>query len=57
MKTTIAILIALACARLAAEDFTTIEGKKYEGVTVSRVEPDGLMVVTDSGIAKIPFAR
>ena len=55
MKTTIAILIALACARLAAEDFTTIEGKKYEGVTISRVEPDGLMVVTDSGIAKIRF--
>ena len=50
-------LIVLACARLSAEDFTTIEGKKYEGVTVSRVEPDGLMVVTDSGIAKIPFAR
>ena len=55
MKTTIAILIALACARLSAEDFTTVEGKKYEGVTISRVEPDGLMVVTDSGIAKIPF--
>ena len=48
---------ALACVRLSAEDFTTIEGKKYEGVTISRVEPDGLMIMTDSGIEKIAFGR
>lgn len=57
MKTTLVILVALMCARLSAENFTTIEGKKYERVTISRVEPDGLMVVTDSGIAKIPFVQ
>jgi len=31
-------------------------GDEYEKLTVSRVEPDGLMVETDTGIRKIPFA-
>ena len=56
MKTTTAILVALTCGRLSAEDFTTTDGRKFRGVTVSRVEPDGVTVVTDSGITKIWFA-
>ena len=43
--------------RVFAEDFTTIDGKKLEGVTVTRVEPDGIVVMTDSGIEKVAFAR
>lgn len=45
----------LLCVVAAAEDFTTLSGEQYKGVEVSRVEADGLVVMTDSGIAKIPF--
>jgi len=56
MKSFITIgLIFLATALVYADDITTIEGTKYVNVTISRTEPDGLVVVTDSGIEKIPF--
>lgn len=38
-----------------ADDITTTDGKRYENVSVSRVEPDGLVVVGESGILKLPF--
>ncbi len=41
---------------LLADDFKLSDGKEYKGVTVTRVEPDGIMVMTDSGIEKLPFA-
>lgn len=40
-----------------AEDFKTIEGKEYKGVTVSRVEPDGIVLTTKSGISKVYFVE
>jgi ribosomal protein S1 len=40
---------------LSAHDFKTLEGKEYRDVTITRVDPDGLIVETDSGIEKIPF--
>jgi len=40
--------------RLGMEIVTTT-GKKYENVTISRIEPDGLMVMTDAGVEKVPF--
>jgi len=49
-----AALFALALSALA-DDFKLTDGREYKGVTVSRAEPDGLVVVTDSGIEKIPF--
>ena len=58
MKTALACLIILsACVSAFADDFTTTDGKKFEGVTVTRIEADGIMVMTDSGIAKIFFAK
>lgn len=58
MKIALACLIFLsASVSVFAEDFTTTDGKKFEGVTVTRIEADGIMVMTDSGIAKIFFAR
>src|SRR5688572_6961451 len=50
-----AIGLLLMCVGAAGEDFTTLSGEQYKGVEVSRVEPDGLVVMTDSGIAKVPF--
>jgi hypothetical protein len=36
-----------------AEDFKTINGKEYKDAAVSRVEPDGIVLKTKSGIIKI----
>jgi site-specific DNA-cytosine methylase len=38
-----------------ADDFKTNAGKEYKNVTVSRVEPDGIVVKTKSGITKVYF--
>jgi hypothetical protein len=40
-----------------AEDFKTIDGQEYKDATVSRVEPDGIVLTTGSGIAKIYFVE
>jgi len=38
-----------------AEDFKTLNGKEYKDATVSRVEPDGIVVTTKSGSSKLYF--
>jgi hypothetical protein len=40
-----------------ADDFKTLAGKEYKDVTVSRVEPDGIVVTSKSGISKIYFTE
>jgi hypothetical protein len=40
-----------------AEDFKTIDGKEYKNVTVSRVEPDGIVLISKSGISKVYFTE
>jgi thioredoxin 1 len=40
-----------------ADDFKTVEGKEYKNATVSRVEPDGIVLKSKSGISKIYFAE
>ena len=47
----------LASTQPSGEDLTTINGKKYKGVTISSIEPDCLVVVTDSGIERINFVN
>lgn len=55
---TIAILATLCAALFAlADDFKTINGKEYKDATVTRVEPDGILVKTKTGIAKLYFAE
>ena len=49
-----AVLLAFAAS---ADDFRTIDGKEYKNVTVSRVEPDGIVLVTSSGISKVYFTE
>ena len=36
-------------------DITTVDGKEYKNVTITKVEPNGITITTDSGIEKIPF--
>lgn len=40
-----------------AEDFKTINGKEYKDATVSRVEPDGIVLKTKSGVSKVHFTE
>jgi len=40
-----------------AEDFKLVSGKEYKNVTVSRVEPDGVVLRTKSGISKVYFVE
>ena len=56
-KTTIAILAMLSVSLALADDFKTNDGKEYKDATVTRAEPDGIVVKTKSGISKIYFAE
>jgi hypothetical protein len=53
-----ATLVMLAVLQIAlADDFKTIDGKEYKNVTVSRVEADGIVIKTKTGLSKIYFAE
>jgi len=56
VKTIACVIIGLASVALA-EDFKTLDGKEYKDVTVRRVEPDGIVVATKSGISKLYFTE
>src|SRR5436190_787145 len=52
------LLLVVGFASLAfAEDFKAVNGKEYKDATVSRVEPDGIVLKTKSGITKIYFSE
>lgn len=40
-----------------ADDFKTTNGKEYKNATVTRVEPDGIVVKSKSGISKLYFTE
>ena len=51
-----ATVLALAVLQFAlADDFKTINGKEYKNAEVSRVEADGIVIRTKTGISKIYF--
>ena len=53
-----ATVLALAVLQFAlADDFKTINGKEYKNVTVSRVEADGIVITSKTGISKIYFVE
>jgi hypothetical protein len=57
-QNTIIAVIATLCATLAlADDFKTISGKEYKDATVSRVEADGIVIKTKTGLSKIYFTE
>jgi hypothetical protein len=52
------VILAVCLASVSlADDFKTINGKEYKGATVSRVEPDGIVLKTKSGISKVYFVE
>src|SRR5436189_4176366 len=55
MKAKILTLLVLCSASVLADDFKTIDGKEYKNAKVSRVEPDGIVLMTKSGISKVYF--
>ena len=55
--TTLAILAVLSTSLALAEDFKTIKGKVYKDATISRVEADGVVLRTKTGIAKVYFTE
>jgi len=54
---TFVILIVCFASIALADDFKTIDGKEYKNVTVSRVEPDGIVLTSSSGISKVYFTE
>src|SRR5947208_14440075 len=56
MKILAFLIVCLASVALA-DDFRAIDGKEYKNVTVSRVEPDGIMLTSKSGISKVYFTE
>ena len=53
----IAVLIFAAAAAAFSEDFKTVNGKEFKDATITRVEPDGIVVKTKSGMSKVYFAE
>jgi hypothetical protein len=56
-KYRLVFLLILVARGLLADDFKTIDGKEYKNVTVSRVEPDGIVLTSSSGISKVYFTE
>jgi thiol-disulfide isomerase/thioredoxin len=56
MKTLTFVILCFASIAFA-EDFKVISGKEYKNVKVSRVEPDGIVLISKSGIAKVYFTE
>jgi chromosome segregation ATPase len=54
---TFVILIVCFASIALADDFKTINGKEYKNVTVKRVETDGLVLSSKSGISKVYFTE
>jgi len=58
MSTKILTFLILCLALAAfAEDFKTVNGKEYKEAAVTRVDPDGVVVKTKSGITKVYFTE
>ena len=54
----LAVLAALSSPLHAgAEDITTLKGKTYTGVSVERVDPDGITIKHSAGFGKLFFSE
>jgi hypothetical protein len=56
MKILTFLILCFASVALG-EDFKAIDGKEYKNVRVSRVEPDGIVLISKSGISKVYFTE
>ena len=58
MSTKVLTFLILCVTSIAfSEDFKTVNGKEYKDATVTRVDPDGVVVKTKSGITKVYFTE
>ena len=58
MKCCGTLILAVLFTSLAfSEDFKTVNGKVYKDATVSRIEGDGIVLKTKTGIYKVYFAE
>jgi uncharacterized phage infection (PIP) family protein YhgE len=58
MSTKVLTFLILSFASAAvAEDFKTLNGKEYKDAAITRVEPDGIVVKTKSGVTKVYFPQ
>jgi hypothetical protein len=53
--TALAILALLSATLALAEDFKTVRGKLYKDATIIRVESNGIVLKTKTGISKVYF--
>ena len=51
----IAFFVTLSTSIALAEDFKTVTGKEFKDATVTRVEGDGIVLRTKTGISKVYF--
>jgi hypothetical protein len=56
-QTTLVILATLVASLALAADFRTIHGKEYKDATINRLESDGIVLRTKSGILKVYFTE
>jgi len=56
-QATLATLVALSVSMALAEDFKTTNGKVYKDATITRVEGDGIVIRTKTGISKVYFTE
>jgi hypothetical protein len=52
-----AFLVLWLVSSAVGADFKTLDGTQYRGVTVKRVEADGIVVLTDVGVEKVYFTE
>ena len=57
MKTALIMLIGCFASIALAEDFKTVSGMVYKDATISRVEADGIVLRTNTGISKVYFVE
>ena len=55
--TMLAVLAVLSASLALAEDFKLINGKIYKNATISRIEADGIVLRTKTGISKVYFVE
>jgi hypothetical protein len=53
----VAALLVLSASFALGEDFNTVNGKLYKDDTITRVEGDGIVIRTKTGISKIYFVE
>ena len=53
----IAFFLILSISTALAEDFKTVAGKEFKDATVIRVEGDGIVLRTKTGISKVYFVE